>query len=267
MFSSKVLRWGLCLLAFCFFGCSAVNVDIGSTVDWSKVSSVALQPQQEDPWQLAPEIRAELQKMGLTVLAEDDATADLLVRFFFKEGPDLNADGDLLTRLKSFHIQFVDPATETFVAVADYFYADSLSDQTGESVEEAFAALRQDIQAGSSPQRAPTPNAAIKTAPIAPQPQVVSPVATPRPSPQPDEPVIAHKDSPPAQDSQTTVPAEALTEATDSPRAAEQPPEAIVPEIDKSKARKIAPRTASPWVPRFDSWGFENWGDQPDDGY
>ncbi len=252
----KIIRWGLCLLAACSFGCAAVNVDVGSTIDWSKVSTVTLQPPTEDPWQLAPEIRNELQQTGFTVLATNDTSADLLVRYFTKEGPDLNSDGDLLTRLKSFHVQFVDPATNENVAVVDYFYADTMADPADDSVSLAFAELRRDIQAGRS---VTTPAAPTQVAAPEPAPAVAEPS-------QPQvEATTPQQDPQPAQVAPAEITVQPAVTPNEAPAVAEQTAvsvtPAVIPTIEKEEARKITPRTESPWVPRFHSWGFEDWGD------
>ncbi|MBW2690020.1 MAG: hypothetical protein JRC99_08825 [Deltaproteobacteria bacterium] len=242
--------------------------------------------------------------MGLTVVAEDDA-GDLLVRFFFKEGPDLDADGDLLTRLKSFHVQFVAPDTEAFVAVADYFYADNLPVQVDESVAEVFAALRQDILVEDTLQPEPAATATVPspTVPVEkntalPRPNNKPVLKTPVPLASPNEASDATT-QPTATAPSTTAPVEKNTalpqqnnkpvlktrvplaspneasdattqptvKATNGPVSTDQPAEMISPATDKSNARTITPKTQSPWIPRFDSWGFENWGKETDDIY
>lgn len=252
--------WFICLLALFLSGCGSLHVDVGPTVDWDKVSRVALEEPDQDPWQLAGAIRTHLQRMGLTVLAEDAADPDLRVRYFYQEGPDLNADGEVLTRLTSFHLQFVDPTTDNFVAVADYFYADSDSEPLA-GVANAFAGLQQNMSVGGTGQAGSEPTPALGS-------EAEPAVATPSPQQLQVPAGSEAKALPERQDSNPeTLPQPTGKNAGAEP-SAEQPPETLSPATDQASARKVKPQVKSPWVPRFESWGFENWGEkQHDDGY
>lgn len=252
--------WFICLLALFLSGCGSLHVDVAPTVDWDKVSRVALEEPGQDPWQLASAIRAHLQRMGLTVLTEDAADPDLRVRYFYQEGPDLNADGEVLTRLTSFHLQFVDPATDNFVAVADYFYADSESDPLA-GVAHAFAGLQQNKSVGDTSQDGPEPTPALGS-------EAEPAVAAPSP---PKRQVTAGSEAkalPERQDSSPETLSQPTSKNADTEPSAEQPQETLSPATDQASARKVKPQVKSPWIPRFESWGFENWGEQQhDDGY
>jgi hypothetical protein len=257
MASIKTLQWALALTAFFVSGCAALHVDVVPTIDWRTASSVTLQAPERDPWQLTAAVRNELQRMGLT-LFDEGGSPNLLVRYFVKEGPDLNADGDLLTRLQSFHVQFVDPSTGAFVAVADYFYAaDNLTEpQVG--VKEAFAGLRQDLGMTDSPRQALSQDAAAAST------SLTSPASAPPAAPQRTEPMVADPLPSPPQATQSAGVAESSEEPVEMTRSAESPAADVVPLTDKAQAKPVAPQTQSPWVPRFESWGFENWGEEPD---
>ncbi len=263
----KIIRWCLCLYALCCIGCAAVNVDVGQTVNWNSVARVAYQPPAEDPWQLTPAVQAELQKMGFTILAADDPAADLRVRYFTKEGPDLNADGDLLTRLKSLHVQFVDPNSEQNLAVIDYFYADTMVDPNEESVALAFAELSKIIQEGKSgTSPAPAAVAAPMIAPAISAPPIATPGGTAPSQEHPQAKTVSlSQATPPGQEAQPELALATTAHLT----PAEQPtPATVTPATEKSEARAIVPRTESPWVPRFHSWGFEDWDkEDPLDDY
>jgi hypothetical protein len=64
----------------------------------------------------------------------------LVVRYFSTEAPDLDAVSHLRIRLKSVHVQMVNPGDASLVAVSDYFH-DS-SDMPAQAVRKAFAGLR-----------------------------------------------------------------------------------------------------------------------------
>jgi len=286
---SGIFRWGLYVMAFFLFSCSSLHVDVGQTFDWGKVSIVSLQEPPQDPWLLTPAIRLELEDMGFTVIREGDGNPDLMARFFFKDGPDLDSNGNLFTRLKSLHVQFVDPATGKNVAVADYFYADDNLSEPLEGVKLAFAALRRDIRAEEDAQIQPAP--ATIPQPLAdsaaslpsvtkkqgadvtePPSQVLQPLAgstatAPSP-PQKEDPAKVEDQAPlpmPGSQSESmNIPGNDTDKSKPLSGQGSQP---ITPVTEKSQVREVKPKTVSPWVPRFKSWGFENWGEQDEDGY
>ncbi len=241
------------LAALCLSGCNSLHVEVGPHLAWQKVSTVALQSPPEDPWQLSTAIIAELHDMGLTVIDRQTTEPDLLVSYDYTEGPDLNADGDLLTRLKSLHIQFADPATQNNMAVADYFYADYGSEPL-DGVKKAFAALRSDMQTASVSRIKPLPKAD-------PQPQAedappVTRQAPPEKTAESTQPSSFHG-------GQTSSAASVAEPAAATPPVtipSKQPARAIVPTTGEPAETKLTPKTRSPWVPRFESWGFEDWG-------
>lgn len=259
MSATNPLQWIACLLSLALCGCAAVNVDIDEQVAWDQIAIVVLQPPPADPWQLTPAIEEELRGMGLEVAATGAATPDLLVRFFVEEGPDLNAEGDLLSRLQSVHVQFLDPISKENLAVVDYFYpADGLTGAR-EGVKEAFTELRREVRTARSA--------------VEPVEQAEAPTA-----PEPRQPVPA-TDQSNTEAAESTPPAPSgpgqLRQGMDVPAMQGNTPPApaseateIAPATDKSAAKPVTPQTRSPWIPRFKSWGFENWGEEEDvDGY
>ncbi len=249
MHLSKMLRWGFWTLLVCLSGCSSMHVDVAPAVDWSNVSHIVLSAPAQDPWLLAPAIRKELQGMGMTVLAEGEGDPDLAIRFFAKEGPDLDANGNMLTRLQSLHVQFVDPATATVVAVADYFYSEG-SSGPDKGVAAVFAKLREELNAGAA----------------SPLTTVTAPVTDPVPRQSVSQSVLESQ-SPPLEPARSPAPVGSLeVESVSQTQALEPPVKTIAPVTDKAKARKIETKTESPWTPKFKSWGFENWGKQNSGG-
>ena len=205
-------------LLFCLLlpaGCSSLQMKQTENFAWSGVSRVALTGPTDDPWQLTPIIKTELTAMGVAV-APRDGDPDLLIDFSFREGPDLGADSEVLTRLKSLHLRFTDPATQTPVAAIDYFYPFTGELDPAGGAREALAALRQ--QLASSGETSPTMKTTHDRAPA---------------------PVAAKANETPTTAPAATMPASRPAEA------------AALPEDP-------APR--SPWLPRLQSWGFENWG-------
>ena len=136
-------------LSLVLLGCASLHVDVAPTVDWGTITIVALQGPQPDPWQLTPAVKTELEAIGLQT-SSSATDSDLLVRYSTQEGPDLNADGEVTTRLKSLHLQFIDPATESLVTAVDYFFPANGTVEPVAGVKEAFAGLRQHIRSNSA---------------------------------------------------------------------------------------------------------------------
>jgi len=240
---TKVLSLGISLLLFCLVGCSSLHVKVDPNTKWGEVSTVTLLGPQQDPWRLRPAILAELQEMGLTVLPGEGSRPDLEVRFFFQQGRDINEEGHLLNRLQSIHIQLAEPGTETFVAVADYFYANNSITKPEMGVTAAFAQLRQDIHPDSSPR-----------VPSAQKNQSPKKMMTTDKSNDPSAAQSGGTSQDDGRDEQGVAAESAL------------PVETIVPVTDNSSPEKsVQSKTRSPWTPRFKSWGFEEWGKESND--
>ncbi len=240
---------GCTLLILLLSGCSAVQVAGTTRVDWRQVSLVSLEAPAADPWQLTPLIKAELAELGFKPAGPGDK-ADLLARFTTVAGPDLTADSKIVTRLHSLHIEFLNPQNRTIVTAIDYFSPNGVDQPVPASgVKEAFAELRQDIAAQQ--EASPAPASAAVTAPPAVQ-----------------RPEAATPPMPPATPSSTD-----QSVASDATQSAAK--------INPPTAEKAAPQTRatsetqeplprknrSPWLPKFQSWGVEHWGDAADSGY
>lgn len=277
---SGLLRWGLWSMLLCLFGCSSLHVDVAPSVDWNTVSDVTLLAPPKDPWLLAPKIRKQLQHMGMTVLEAGDGDPDLVVRFFTQEGPDLDVDGNMLTRLQSLHVQFVDPSNETVVAVVDYFYPDR-SFATDKGVEAAFAGFYEKLQDGRAPQVESSsqplsaPDLVSTSNDSTAKPGLTQPVEPLTPAPEsarlPENmvPSEVEKNSltQPLETAETAPVSVVETPETSLVPVLEKPETTPAPVLEKPKVRELESKTQSPWIPKFKSWGFEHWGEQSSDGY
>ncbi|MEJ2472088.1 MAG: hypothetical protein P8Y96_13390, partial [Desulfuromonadales bacterium] len=150
----------------------------------------------------------------------------------------------------------IDPKSATNIAVVDYFYPDSLSDPTDESVTSAFNELRQQVLKSRGQQTTLH--------------ETSSPAVTPAPAdPLPDQ----AEASAPVSNPKKVISAESAARSTQKSQeaavsTAETADSSTVPsETEQQEEREIKPRTQSPWIPRFHSWGFENWGEEPIDDY
>ena len=247
---------GCTLFILLLSGCSAVQIAGTTRVDWRQVSLVSLEAPEADPWQLTPLIKAELTGLGFKPVDPGDK-ADLLARFTTVAGPDLTADSKIVTRLHSLHIEFLNPQNRTIVTAVDYFYPNGVDLPVPASgVKEAFAELRQNIAAQQG--ETPPPASAV----------VPAPPATPATRPQAQPPATATMPTPPA----SSVPTNQSV-ASDAVQSAEKlnPPaaEKAAPQTSStSETQEPLPRkNRSPWLPKFQSWGLEHWGDAADSGY
>ncbi len=233
------IRWVAIIVCLWIFGCSAMHVETSSSFDWSRIGSVKVLQSQADSWNLLPAIYSELAIMGVDSAGRVDHS-DLLMQFSVQEGPDIDSQGNVSNRLKSLHAQFLDPNDEKTVAVADYFYSDTDSDPAV-GVKAIFARLRETF-----------------TRPHEGQAQQVSSPVSGSEQPLPASVFVEKQEA-----VQSPMPAEKPSVAD----AAEEKPSVLTAE--KSDADEMTPLRESPWVPRFKSWGFENWGEPSDekDGY
>ena len=170
----------LYLLLFLLFGCSSLQVGTSQDFTWQGVSGVSLIRPSHDPWELTPVIKSELAAMGIES-AVDMTDADLLATFTTEESPDLTSEGEIITRLQSLHIRFLDPVSRDAVAVLDYFYPLAGQIDPAAGVRELFAVVKQErppadtarqAEAVSAPQQSPVKENQLHT-------QVMSEAATP----------------------------------------------------------------------------------------
>lgn len=251
----------ICLFMFFVTACSSLHVDIAPSVNWAEVRVVEFQKPAESSWNLYQPIKFELQSLTFQVV-DSHPEPDLLFSYFVQESPDLTVESEILVRLKSLHIQFLDPATKTRVAAADYFYPETTDPSAPETgVRDLFAALRKQILkenksdekkqiTASGPAQVVTPELATPA----------SPVSTP----------LAGQVKSVVESDQSQVEVNASNEALlSSPedQSIKQEPKKYTTLKSARQAKEADQKTRSPWTPKFKSWGFENWGQDSVDDY
>jgi hypothetical protein len=258
---------GLFALLLLVVGCSQLHTDVRSSYRWAEVSAVGFEAPDRDPWNLAPVVRTELEAMGYAVVAPGGAGQELLVRFSTQDGPDFTSDGVLVTRPKSLHVKLIDPRSQALVGVADYFLRSS--EDPVEGMRAALAGLQDALRSAARPSQVrpvavpSTAPAAAQSAPAAAlpvQPQVVAPPSQPavKPAAQPATTTAAA----PTSSAVTPAPlvtSESAASPAQSPGETQAPAETVVEE-----EAVIRSQEQSPWVPRFKSWGFDEWGKSDD---
>jgi hypothetical protein len=249
------------ILFFIVTGCASLHVDISPTVDWGHVSVIEFRSPLQDPWELTQPIKSELKAMGFQI-EETPANPDLLFSYFTQEGPDLTAESEVLTRLKSLHVQFMDPATKTLVTAVDYFYPEVTAPMTPETgVKEVFSGLRQQIYQESNSQAdkpAIVPTQIVPVAPVA--------VAPPTQS-QELQPVPLKLDPvPSSNESEGNAVNGGQSGHGEVAESSQKKVTSVLEKTDK-KPHQPVQKTRSPWLPKLQSWGFEDWGKDSADDY
>jgi len=280
----RVFRFWLVALVIGLTGCASWHARVRPGFDWSTVSTVALQGPAEAYTDLIATAREELEGMGYRVLPAQSPEAQVDVQLSVVEALDIDESGKTFMRPKSLHTRFYKSVDQALVAESSYYLGPSESPRQG--VKALLAGVRKkQAQAAAVP--APVVTAAPVATPPASKPAVVEPVpvqVAPAP-PAAAETVTAHP-------SQTTAPvavpsvtagstpapeAVAAPQGSDlrqpqaAPIAPAAPPAPVSqPQVatesladdDWDKPRDEIPSSgeASPWVPRFQSWGFSDWG-------
>lgn len=256
----RLSRYLYVIMLFAIAGCSSLHVNASPAVNWDHVEVIKFQSPLQDPWHLTQAIRVELTNLGFQI-DDSGADPDLLFSYSTQNSPDMTDEGEVITRLNSLHIQFMDPATETPVTAIDYFYpAVSNPPAPVTGVKEVFSGLRQRVLTGKKPPAVAPDQQLNQTVPVT--PIVITPPAQNQespseqlqPSPVPDS--IQVEDH--VEDSQTQSSKPAVISRETEPAALKKM---------EDKTLKPVEKTRSPWIPKLKSWGFENWGQDSSDEF
>lgn len=269
----RAFRFGLVALVIVLTGCASWHARVRPGFDWSTVSTVSLQGPEEAYSDLVVTAREELKGMGYRVLPAQSPEAQVDVQLSVVEALDIDETGKTFMRPKSLHTRFYKSVDQALVAESSYYLGPSESPRQG--VKALLAGVRKkQAQAAAAP--APTVTAAPVVAPAASKPAVVEPVSaqvTPAP-PAAAETVIVPPLQAPAPAVPAPAPATSVTvvqgdgaspaASTPAAPAAKSAPVATeslaVDDWDKPRGEIPSSGEASPWVPRFQSWGFSDWG-------
>lgn len=223
--AGRTLNLCLLTLIYCIIltGCAAVQSDNTESINWQNISTIAIMATESDQWDLSGQIEKELGKSGYRVVS-DRSQADLLLGYATETALDLGDDSEILTRLKSLHLYFADPATDNKLAGIDYFYPTTGQIDPVDGVIESLAVINR-----TSPQ--------VEYQPVPEQ-------GSPR------EPVTQIEQDSPAE--AVTTPAEDTAEPVEKTTV-----------IQKPQKRQEAPKqrkSKSPWSIKLKTWGFDTWG-------
>jgi hypothetical protein len=265
----RVFRFWLIALVIGLTGCASWHARVRPGFDWSTVSTVALQGPAEAYSDLIATAREELEGMGYRVLPAQSPDAQVDVQLSVVEALDIDESGKTFMRPKSLHTRFYKSTDQALVAESSYYLGPSESPRQG--VKALLAGVRKK-QAQAAAVSAPATTAAPIAAAVATVPADPSPGREPAsladsvPRSQAAGPVVA-----PAAISAAAPQGRDLRQPQATPVAPAAPPAPTArPEVaaeataddDWDKPRREIPSSGepSPWVPRFQSWGFSDWG-------
>ncbi len=277
----RMRRFWLVVLVIVLSGCASWHARVRPGFDWSTVSTVSLQGPDEAYSELVATAREELEGMGYrVVLPAESSEAQVDVQLAVVEALDIDESGKTYMRPKSLHTRFYKAVDQALVAESSYYLGPSENPRQG--VKALFAGVwKKQAQAAAAPAPVTTsqPLAAGSVAkPAVLEPERVEAASTPSgavgtvsavpPSQGPTTEVVSTPalpaSAPPT--SATVVPGDGASSASSAPAtpAAKPAPVANQPladdDWDKPRGELPAAGEPSPWVPRFQSWGFSEWG-------
>lgn len=255
----SVLAFICCLC----ISCSHLNVDFDSSWSARDIRVVVVEHQQPPDEVTTADIADILTRSGWHVVADRHQAQARVVCRWARE-TDLNAETDAIEVVKSFHVQIISVDQPKVLAVSDYFYSNP-HEKLIVGVNKALTALTQ------------------KPEPIAAEPIAAEPVA---PKVQPIaagvRPVDIMNDVP-ADKVSAAITANPVVQDTMQQTATEQvvnTPQPVAKSLVDEKTFVVEPLTPavpeqqvlplesaepvnmerSPWIPRFQGMGFDEWG-------
>ncbi len=255
------LRWVLALVLLFVTGCSGLHTGASPDFDWLRVEKVSVQ----GPWEKFQELQKptleEVAAMGYGVVPPSSPEADARLELEVVEALDINEVGAVFSRPRSLHVRIYDADSGAPVALADYYLSSTQSAVNG--VQELFAGVREERSRSKGENKS-----------TAEAPENAFPASEP-----PAQAEVPEKNSAPASTLLKEQPSQAISETVE--QAEEEVPQAAL-ETSQETATEIVREAAppatqaqeaetlewepaerkkrSPWVPRLESWGFEDWG-------
>lgn len=270
LFRIRAIQLCLVLVVSCLcVSCSHLNVDFDSSWSARNISVVVVEHELAPDDVTTADIVNILTRSGWHVVADrEQAQARVVCRW--ARQPDLTEDSEPIEVVKSFHVQVISIQQPKILAVSDYFYSDV--------TEELIAGVNAALTALTHVPAAPEPQPALQVT----QPAVSqSPIATAKVA------VPAVKENPVkriptqtttgAQDFSETQPVESLQNNADpivveevAAVSIEESPQLVHPMEPAVPTKQVQPMEPaepvsmekSPWVPRFQGMGLDEWGKQ-----
>ncbi|MDY0189492.1 MAG: hypothetical protein RBR22_02055 [Desulfuromonas sp.] len=263
----RAIELGIVVTLFCMcLSCSHLNVGVEPSWSASDLSVVSIEHEQAPESVTTADISALLNRGGWQVV-QDPAQAQARVVCRWTRQTDLNSESEAIAVVKSFHVQVISVTNPRVLAVADYFYANN-SEKLIDGVTSALTAITQ-YQAApeviAKPKQEATTNLASTSpspapATVSPEPTTVSPTAK--------TVNLAAPITAPAPSVSTTPEVTAVQPVVDTSTIElnESQPTAIpnetlpIQQVQQLSNPEPVNMERSPWIPRFQGLGLEEWG-------
>jgi hypothetical protein len=199
IFSMRIFASGLIIL-FILSGCSTLQTNVRSNIDWARYRHVEVSVTEPDRWELRPLVAEQLAGWGLVPVEHNQQTADLSATLEVTEGTGIAETGEETTWPKTLLLRLYDRSSGAELARSRYQLAPTQNPKHG------LALMVKDLrkQAGKAMTTTPQPTdqhtaiAPVQTTPapatdsIAPT-KPSSPMATPGHN-EPGEPESTNSD-------------------------------------------------------------------------
>lgn len=261
LFRIRAIQLCLVLVVSCLcISCSHLNVDFDSSWSARDISVVVVEHEQAPDEVTTADIVNLLTRSGWHVVAErEQAQARVVCRWLRQ--PDLTVESEPIEVVKSFHVQVISIEQPKVLAVSDYFYSNN-DEALLDGVDAALMALTDNTVATAAHPVVPegqavaVPNTVV--APTLPPAVKVSPVKQATSQPTAVEQVVSASQPvvQPQIDEKNVIVKEVSSVAT------ELTPPAPAHQVLPLESAEPVSMEKSPWVPRFQGMGLDEWGKQ-----
>ncbi len=250
--------WTLFLVLFAA-GCSGLHTGASPDFDWSRVEKISVQ----GPWEKYQELQKptlqEVAAMGYDVVPPSSPEADARLELDVVEALDINEVGAVFSRPKSLHVRIYEADSGAPVALADYELASSQSAVDG--VLELFAGVKKERRSSTAQKATPAASTETtrqeKVSPSQAESSVKAEDSASRPSDEQPSQAVTEK----AQQAEEQMPQEAPAPPREPAQERAQTAETQAKESEAADEwESLEKKKRSPWAPRLESWGFEDWG-------
>ncbi len=223
-------------LIFAFVSCTSQNVAFDpEALSKRDYQTVYIQPEGKDPLQLNSLVREEIQEQGYQTLSGDSVESDKeswTLIYDYETALDLGEEGLVSRRLQWFKVRLEDNSDRSVVASGEV-HSGLLTEPSREEIAELIAALTEQLQS-----ERPSAESGMKKNDA-------------DHGKRKDREVAGLRDG----KSSAGVGEKSSSEAEGKNEIPEPDPGPVVK--DRSEEEKV--KNPNPWIPRFKSWGFEDW--------
>ena len=259
LFRIRAIQLSMVLVVSCLcISCSHLNVDFDSSWSARDITVVVVEHEQAPNEVTTADIVNILTRSGWHVVADGQQAQARVVCRWARQA-DLTAESEAVEVVKSFHVQVISVEQPKVLAVADYFYSNN-SEELLDGVNAALMAMTDNTVATAAHpdvaevQAVVVPNAVVaatlsSAVKISPVKQVTSQPAVTEQVVSASQPVVQSQ-----LDEQTVIVEDVSSIATELPLAAPAPQVLALESAEPVSMEK------SPWVPRFQGLGLDEWG-------